>query len=141
MKKTHILGVIIIAIAVSVIISTAGNTSQYVNFKQAFDLAEKGDESKVHVVGQLKKDNNGNVIGVHYEPTIDPNMLSFILIDENNQEQLVIANPPSSMSDFYKSEKIVVEGKVKKGQFIASKILMKCPSKYEEKEVKTADNS
>jgi len=138
MKKTYLFGIIVIAIAISIVVSTAGDASQYVNFEQAVQLEKEGNTAKVHVVGSLKKDANGNVIGVYYEPTVDPNLLSFILVDENNQEQLVKANPPASMQDFYRSEKIVVEGRMKNGQFYASKILMKCPSKYEEKKLKTS---
>ncbi|MCS7005553.1 MAG: cytochrome c maturation protein CcmE [Cytophagales bacterium] len=137
MKISHIIGLIVIAIAVSIIISTAGDASRYVSFQEALEMEKKGDDSKVHVVGTLKRNEQGKIIGVHYEPTTDPNKLSFILVDENNYEQLVIASPPASMQDFYRSEKIVVEGRCKNGQFYASKILMKCPSKYEEKELKS----
>jgi cytochrome c-type biogenesis protein CcmE len=35
-------------------------------------------------------------------------------------------------ADFTKSEQVVVIGAYKNGQFIADKILMKCPSKYQE---------
>jgi len=49
----------------------------------------------------------------------------------------------SKPQDFERSEQIVLTGKMEGGEFRASKILMKCPSKYnkdevEVKEVKTA---
>ncbi|GAB4335252.1 MAG: hypothetical protein OHK0038_12800 [Flammeovirgaceae bacterium] len=115
-----------------------GDASQYVGFKDAYSMAQQGDDSKVHVIGMLKRNEAKEVIGLEYNPSLDPNYLSFILIDEENQEQKVVChNPPASMKDLEKSEKIVVIGRFKEGQFVASEILMKCPSKYEEKELKS----
>jgi cytochrome c-type biogenesis protein CcmE len=137
MKKSHILAILVIGFAIFVIISTMGDASQYVGFNDAYAMSQEGDDSKVHVIGMLKRNEAKEVIGLEYNPSLDPNYLSFILIDEKNQEQKVVCyNPPASMKDLEKSEKIVVIGRVKDGQFIASEILMKCPSKYEEKELK-----
>ena len=133
MKKFHVFGLIVIAISISIIVSTAGDASQYVNFEEAFALSAKGDDSKVHVIGELKKDASGQVIGIEYNPAEDPNYLAFVLIDDKQQEQKVVCyNPPASMRDFERSEKVVVIGRAKGEQFVASEILMKCPSKYEE---------
>ncbi|MCS6967790.1 MAG: cytochrome c maturation protein CcmE [Cytophagales bacterium] len=137
MKKSYILGLIIIAVAVAVIISSAGDASKYVSFREAFAMAQAGDDSKVHVVGQLQRNQAGEIIGIEYDPVKDPNYLAFMMVD-NNQEvhKVVCYNPPPSMQDFKRSEQIVVVGRVKEGQFIASQILMKCPSKYEDKQIK-----
>jgi len=137
MKKTHIFGIIVIAIAVSIVVSTAGDASQYVTFDQALAIAAEGDRSKVHVVGELKKNAQNQIVGMRYNPSKAPNFLSFVLVDENKKEHEVVCyNPPASMQDFTKSEKVVIIGRAKEGQFIASEILMKCPSKYEETELK-----
>jgi cytochrome c-type biogenesis protein CcmE len=137
MKITHIIGIIAIALAVGIIVSSAGNASQYVDFKQAKIIAEGGNADKVHVVGELTKDPTGKVIGVEYNPLKDPNYLAFSVIDEKKTVQKVVCyNPPPSMQDFTKSEKVVIIGKYKDNVFVASEILMKCPSKYEEKELK-----
>lgn len=141
MKLPHILGILAIAIAIGVIVSTAGDASQYVSFQQAFAMAADGDEAKVHVVGELKKDAAGNVLGLQYDPQTDANYLSFVLIDDQKTEHRVVCyNPPASMQDFAKSEKVVVIGRAKQGQagqyqFVASEVLMKCPSKYEENQL------
>ena len=37
--------------------------------------------------------------------------------------------------DFEKSEKVVLTGKVEGDQFIASSVLLKCPSKYKDEEM------
>jgi cytochrome c-type biogenesis protein CcmE len=137
MKITHIVGILVIAIAIGIIVSSAGNASQYVSFKVAKEMEKNGENDKVHIVGELTKNEAKEVVGVEYEPLKDPNYLAFSVIDENKEVQKIVCyNPPASMQDFKKSEKVVVIGKYQKGVFVASEILMKCPSKYEEKELK-----
>lgn len=137
MKKSYIFGIVVIAIAVGVIVSSAGDASQYVSFKEAFAMAQAGEDAKVHVVGKLERSPAGEVIGVNYDPLKDPNYLSFTMIDNNNEAHEVICyNPPPSMQDFKRSEQVVVIGRVKEGKFVASEILMKCPSKYEDSQIK-----
>ncbi len=137
MKISHLIGIVVIAIAIGIIVSSAGNASQYVNFKTAKTMATNGETDKVHIVGELTKNEAKEVVGVEYEPLRDANYLSFTLIDENKEIQKVVCyNPPPAMQDFKKSEKVVVIGKYQNGVFVASEILMKCPSKYEEKELK-----
>jgi cytochrome c-type biogenesis protein CcmE len=41
--------------------------------------------------------------------------------------------------DFDKSEQVVVVGKMQNGTFAAEKILMKCPSKYENGKMETTE--
>ncbi len=133
MKKTHIIAIAIIAIAIGVIIATAGDASTYVDFDEAYKMAEAGKTSSIHVVGSLKKDPSGNIIGL--EKSADRLSFSFLLVDEKNKEQKVIYNEPVP-ADFGKSEKIVVIGEYHNNQFIAEKILLKCPSKYQEQNLK-----
>jgi len=134
MKTSHIILIIIIAVAIGVIISTTGDASKYVSFKEAIDLAKDGDDDKVHVVGKLKKAPDGTIVGMFYNPLLDANRFEFILIDNNNKEYPVVYKN-SKPQDFDKSEQVVVVGSVKGEVFLADEILMKCPSKYEEKEV------
>ena len=61
MKLSHIIAIIVIAAAIAIIIATAGDASTYVNFDQAFQMASTGNDTQIHVVGQLKKDDNGHV--------------------------------------------------------------------------------
>jgi cytochrome c-type biogenesis protein CcmE len=138
MKKSHLFILLVIASAIGIIVSSAGDASQYVTYKEAQKLAQEGNDDKVHVVGELTKDAQGEIIGVEYDPLKDANFLAFTLIDENKQTfRVVCYNPPPSMQDFKKSEKVVIIGKCKGQEFVASEILMKCPSKYEEKEIKS----
>jgi cytochrome c-type biogenesis protein CcmE len=133
MKKTHLIAIGIIAVAIAIIIATAGDASTYVDFDQAYQLAEAGKTSSIHVVGSLKKDAAGNIIGLEKSP--DRLAFSFLLVDEKNKEQRVIYNEPMP-ADFGKSEKIVVIGEYQNKQFVAEKILLKCPSKYQEQNLK-----
>ncbi|WMJ71703.1 cytochrome c maturation protein CcmE [Cytophagaceae bacterium ABcell3] len=135
MKKSHILAVVIIGIAISIIVSTSGNTSQYVDFGEAFALAESGSSAKVHVVGQLKKDSEGNIQGMKYRPEMDPNFFEFVLVDNKNRETIVQYGQPKPQ-DIERSEQVVIVGSARGDIFVADKILLKCPSKYEENEVK-----
>ena len=138
MKKTHIIGIIIIALAIGIIMTTAGDASTYVSFSEAIELAEDGNAKKVHVVGRLKKDEAGHIIGMQYDPLKDPNYFSFILSDTNKLEQRVVYFNPKPQ-DFERSEQVVITGNMKNDVFIADKILLKCPSKYTENEIKAED--
>lgn len=132
MKKSHIFGILVIASAITIIISTAGDASSYVTFKEAKQMARQDQSEKIHVVGTLKKNEEGEVVGI--EPTEDKLAFTFIMVDENQQEQKVYYNEPMP-ADFKKSEKVVVVGAYKEDIFVADKILMKCPSKYKKEEL------
>jgi len=134
MKKTHILIIIIIAVAVGIIMTTADDASTYVTFDQAYQLASNGSKNSIHVVGELKKDAEGHVVGIM--PGEDRVSFSFIMVDENKKEQLVIYKEPMPQ-DFTRSEKVVVIGSYSGDTFIAEKILLKCPSKYQEQKLNT----
>lgn len=129
MKKSSIIGLVVIAIAVAVIISTSGNASSYVTFDEAKTMAVNGKSNSIHVVGELKKNSAGQVLGL--TPSSDRLSVEFTLVDDNMQEQVVFLNQPMP-NDLLKSEKVVVIGGYKNDRFIADKVLLKCPSKYEE---------
>ncbi|QNF32926.1 cytochrome c maturation protein CcmE [Adhaeribacter swui] len=135
MKKSHITGIAIIALAIGIIISSAGDASMYVSFKEARELAAEGKTSKVHVVGRLKKDAQGHIVGMNYNPVMDPNYFTFVLVDTLQNEQKVVYFQPKPQ-DFERSEQVVIMGNMQKDAFVADKILLKCPSKYVEKEIK-----
>lgn len=134
-KPLHLGAILILAVGVSVIISTSGDASTYVGFKAAKAMVEDGDNHKVHVVGQLPRTVSGEIEGMFYEPQTDPNFFRFLLEDDQKEVQEVLYFNPKP-ADFERSEKIVVVGSMKNGKFVADKILMKCPSKYEEGEIK-----
>jgi cytochrome c-type biogenesis protein CcmE len=132
MKKSHIFIIIIIAAAIGIIITTAGDASTYVSFGDAYRMASNGNHNSIHVVGELTKDSNGHVVGI--EQGADKVSFSFMMIDENGREQKVEYNQPMP-ADFTRSEKVVVVGQYSGETFKAEKILLKCPSKYQETKV------
>ncbi|SFG94404.1 cytochrome c-type biogenesis protein CcmE [Pontibacter chinhatensis] len=135
MKKTHIIGIMVIAVAIVIIMSSVGDASTYVSFGEAIERADDGDMTKVHVVGRLKKDDQGHIVGMNYDPLVDPNYFSFMLVDTNRYEQKVVYFNPKPQ-DFERSEQVVITGNMQNDVFVADKILLKCPSKYVETEIK-----
>ena len=122
MKKIHIIGIVLIAVALGVIISTISNSSTYAPFSTA--IANEG--KTYHVVGTLNRDKE-----FIYNPEQNANLFGFYLIDNEGKEMKVLFND-SKPQDFEKSEQIVVIGKVAGDEFRVAKgdLLMKCPSKY-----------
>lgn len=135
MKKSHIIGIVVIAIAVFVIISTAGDASTYVNFDEAKALSLSGNNAKVHVVGRLKKNAHGEIMGV--EPSEDKLSVTFLMVDNEQKTNKVFYNKPMP-PDLKQSEQVVVIGKYKEDVFYANQILLKCPSKYEEESLQVS---
>lgn len=132
MKKSHIFVIVVIAVAIAIVISTAGDASTYVTFDQAYEMASGGDSKSIHVVGELKKDAQGHVVGIM--PGADRVSFSFVMVDDNHKEQVVVYNEPMPQ-DFTRSEKVVVIGSYSGNTFKADKILLKCPSKYQEEKL------
>jgi len=124
----------VIALAIAIIVLTAGDASTYVNFEQAYQMASSGNDTQIHVVGELKKDESGHVVGL--ENSNDKLSFSFILVDDKKREQTVLYNEPMP-PDFLRSEKVVVIGSYQKDRFVAKKILLKCPSKYQDQKLVT----
>ncbi|MFN3998015.1 cytochrome c maturation protein CcmE [Algoriphagus sp.] len=136
MKKGHIIGLGIIAIAIVIIMTSIGDASSYESFNTAWEMKEDGEDKSIHVVGQLKKDESGQVIGLDVRE--DKVSFTFLLVDNEGTEQKVFYNEPVP-ADFQRTEQVVVIGSYRdKEIFIADKILMKCPSKYQETEVQAA---
>lgn len=132
MKKTHIIAIAVIAICAAIIMTTAGDASSYVTFHEAQAMATAGQDKMIHVVGQLKKDEQGHIVGLN--PSPDKLSVSFVMVDQDGQEQQVYYNEPMP-SDLVRSEQTVVIGSYHKDLFVADQILLKCPSKYQEEEI------
>lgn len=131
MKKSSIIGLVLIALAIGAIVSMYGDASTY----EGFEMARKNPGKEYHVVGVLNREKEK-----YYNPQKDANYFSFYLTDELGQESKVVYYNPEP-ADFDRSEKIVIVGSMEGEHFLANKILLKCPSKYTDGEVKTADSS
>ncbi|WP_460949932.1 cytochrome c maturation protein CcmE domain-containing protein [Spirosoma daeguense] len=139
MKISHIIGIIVIAIAIGIIASTAGDASVYTTFTKAEQMAKDGDDNQIHVVGKLQKNAQGQIVDMFYNPAIDANHFEFTLIDTENRIQKVVYNSPKPQ-DFERSEQIVIIGKMQGDHFQCNKILLKCPSKYQDGKLETTEH-
>lgn len=120
MKTIHIVTLLVLMIAVAVVVTTLTDSSTYSNFSEA--SATPGKE--FHIIGRLDKNKS-----IDYDATKNVNRFSFYLIDDKGLEKKVMYNNPKPQ-DFEKSEKVVVIGSMKKNEFLATSLLLKCPSKY-----------
>jgi cytochrome c-type biogenesis protein CcmE len=124
MKKSAIIGIIIIAVTIGIIISTYADSSTYSTFSEA-----RTSEDEIHVAGQLEKGRE-----MVYNPRVDANYFAFFMKDNQGTQCKVVFNG-TKPQDFERSEQIVLTGKMVGEEFHASKILMKCPSKYNKDKV------
>lgn len=124
MKRSHLIAIGIIAVAIGILISAGQDVTTYANFAQA---AQKGD--RVKLVGQLVKDRL-----IEYDPMKDPNYLAFYLRDDAGDVRRVVLRA-GKPQDFERSEQIVLTGQMQGEVFEASDMLLKCPSKYKDEEV------
>ena len=119
MKKSSIFGIITIAVAIAIIICTYGSASTYGTFKDA-----DNNSGELHIIGHIDKQKE-----MEYDATKDANYFSFYMRDTIGHECKVVYTG-TKPEDFDRTDKIVLVGQMNKGEFHASHILMKCPSKY-----------
>ncbi len=125
MKKLHFIILALIVGGLAIIMASSDDLNSYQTF------ADAGKSSrKVRIVGQLAKDKE-----MFYKPTENPNFFTFYVKDENGDEKRVVYLKEKP-KDIEMSEKIVITGKMKGEDFYATGILLKCPSKYKDEELK-----
>jgi len=123
MKTIHIIIILILVVAVAVVISTMTDSSTYSDFTEASQKQGK----ELHIIGKLNREKP-----LEYDARKNANQFSFYLIDEKGIERKVTYNN-AKPQDFEKSEKVVIIGSMKGDQFMAKSLLLKCPSKYNDK--------
>jgi cytochrome c-type biogenesis protein CcmE len=123
MKTIHIIIILILVVAVAVVISTMSDSSTYSDFTEA----GKKQGKELHIIGKLNLTKP-----MEYDAQQNANRFSFYLIDEKGIEKKVIYNN-AKPQDFEKSEKVVIIGSMKGDEFMAKSLLLKCPSKYNDK--------
>jgi cytochrome c-type biogenesis protein CcmE len=125
MKTIHIIGIVFVIAIIAVVITTFSDASTYVDFA----TAEKNQGKEFHVIGKLSLDKD-----IVYDAATDANKFSFYMTDDKGVEKKVTYCDVKPQ-DFEKSEKVVAIGKMENGEFTASSLLLKCPSKYNEDEM------
>lgn len=129
MKVMPLLIVALLAGGVIMLISASKDMSTYSTFSH---VRKSGEPAKV--VGLLSKDKP-----MYYDAEKDPNLFTFYMKDQQGEEHQVTLRA-SKPQDFELSEQIVATGSFEGETFIASSILMKCPSKYKNEEVLVRSN-
>jgi len=123
MKRSHIIAIGIIAVAIAALVGSLYDSSTYAGLEEA--MANPGRE--YHVVGVLDRSQE-----VVYEPSLNASLTSFTMVDLEGQTARVYLGK-AKPQDFERSERLVLIGKATAdGEFHARDMLMKCPSKYNE---------
>ena len=121
----HILAIVAILAGISIIVIGSKDVSTYSSFTAAMET-----DQSVKITGTLNKDKDMN-----YDPEVNPNLFTFHMKDGDGLSKKVLLKRPKPQ-DFERAESIVVTGKMVDGDFAASEILMKCPSKYKDEEIR-----
>ena len=130
MKPLHIALIVIAGLGVAAVTALYGNTTKYVSFPEADELAKENPGRDYHIVCSLNKTK-----AIEYNAERDANKLVFYAIDSLGNEKKIIHDHPKPQ-DMERSEKIMLVGHSEGDYFMATEISMKCPSKYEDAPVK-----
>lgn len=122
MKKTHIIVLVLIAAAITILISYTGNLTTY----ETIASAEQKPGKFVNLIAKIDKSQP-----LEYDAIKNPNYLSFTAIDTlGNTVKVIYRN--TKPTDMEKSERIVLKGRIDGDHFECKDILLKCPSKYKD---------
>jgi cytochrome c-type biogenesis protein CcmE len=122
MRRSHILLLLLVAGIAGTFIATFTTATRSVGFVEA--AAQPGQEFKVS--GTLVREEP-----VVYEPEVDPGTTRFTMQDKQGAVRKVVLRKakPTGLEN---SESIDLYGAVVGDEFVATEMLMKCPSKYNE---------
>jgi cytochrome c-type biogenesis protein CcmE len=126
MKKMHILLLVLLAVSIGGIVAMTGDYTTY----GSFALSKSSPKTTLNIVGYLDKDK-----AIVYEPEKNANYFEFTMNDKDGNNQLVYYKG-AKPQDFERSEQIVVKGQMEGDKFHAAEILMKCPSKYNDDQIR-----
>jgi len=127
----HIIALVFVAVSLAAIMALVSDVETYKNFEHAADLPEG---KSCTVIGTLDLEKE-----MHFDPEQDANAFTFFMKDGDGESMQVLYRGAKPL-DFERSEELTIKGKVEGNQFVADKLLMKCPSKYVEDEIIEASN-
>lgn len=130
MKKTHIILLVCIAVAIMVLISFMNTMTTY----DTVETARKKPGKYVHLIARLDQRHP-----VEYDAIKNPNFLTFTAIDSLGDAVKVVYRN-AKPSNLEHSERLVLKGSMKDDYFDCKEILMKCPSKYKD-DLKAAEKN
>ncbi len=129
MKTTHILILVVIAVAIGMLISTMGDLSTY----DTIDSAKAKPGKFLHLIAKLDTSNGKKI---EYDALKNANYLSFYIIDSLGGSVRVVYMKGKPPTDMERSERMVLKGKMTDSAFLCDNILIKCPSKYTDDKAK-----
>lgn len=119
----QIIAIIAVALCLAVIVALVSDVEEYKTFAAAQQMP---DGKTSTIVGELTHPDQ-----VIYNPQQNPNLTVFYMTDKEGGQMKVKYFEPKPR-DFEKSDQVTITGKVVGDEFHASRLLMKCPSKYVE---------
>lgn len=122
MKTSHIILLVVIAVAIGGLLMYSVDFSTYDTIQSAKNKPGK----YVHLIARLDKKQP-----IQYDAIKDPNYLSFYAVDSLGSSTKVIYHN-TKPSELEQSERIVLKGKMNNDVFECDNILLKCPSKYKD---------
>lgn len=121
MKKMHVIAIVLIAVSLAVVTVMVSDADTYKTFQDAEQLPEGKTATVIGKLHQVDK--------IEYNPEINPNLTTFFVEDEEGTVMRVKYFEPKPV-DFERSEEVTITGTVVNDEFHATKMLVKCPSKY-----------
>lgn len=122
MKRTHIVMLVAIAMAIGALLMLSTDFSTY----DTIDSARQKQGKFVHVIAKLDKS-----VPLEYDPANNPNYLAFTAVDSlGGKTKVVYRN--TKPAELEHSERVVLKGKMQGEIFECKDILLKCPSKYKD---------
>jgi len=133
MKKLHIILVILVAVIAGILVMTYASAVDTSTFGEA---SERPD-ARFKITGSFDKAHP-----VEYDALKDADLTIFNVVDKNGESRRVMlrdkAGKPMGLE---MSESITIEGQMgDDGNFHASHLLMKCPSKYNDQKHQLGTN-
>jgi len=129
MKTSHILILVVIAVAIGILISTMSDLSTY----DTINSAKAKPGKFLHLIAKLDTTNGKSIV---YDALTNPNYLSFNIVDSLGGTSKVVYMKGKPPTDMQKSERMVLKGKMTDSAFMCEDILIKCPSKYTDSKAK-----
>lgn len=134
MKPTHILFLVLIAVAIGLLISTMGDLSTY----DTINSAKAKPGKFIHLIAKL---DTANGKSIEYDALKNPNYLSFHIKDSLGGTSKVVYMKGKPPTDMERSERMVLKGKMQDSAFVCDDILIKCPSKYTDEKAKISSTA
>lgn len=119
MKLGTILSIVVATLAVTgMVIAFLSNASPYVTVAEA----KVSTATDLHLAGDFDKES--------LTSDVRAREVRFTLVDEKG-DRIPVIYSGAPISNMGEATKVVAVGKVEAGKFLAHRLLVKCPSKYE----------